>query len=625
VYYNNKYANGTLTALPAGEWVKRNYLTNELEYYLQDSWKVSPKLNLVFGLRHSLLQVPYERNGQEIAPTINLSKWFDARWQAANDGQVVQPTFGFGPAGRVNGKPALWNMDKLDLAPRLGVAYALDPQTTIRAGAGIYFDHFGQGIVDSFDQEGSFGLVTADRSPYAQFVDTTPRYVNETTVPTSIVPPVNVTGQTPVTPGGNLILGWGLDQSLTTPYSLVMNASVQHQFGKSIILESAYTGRLGRHLTQMRDIATPSDLVDAKSGVDYFAAATQLSRLADAKASVASVQPIAYWEDMFPWLASGGLSATQAAYQQYAPFRGNEAAALIVLDTIPGGSTPNNELYRYYDPQYSSLYVWSSIGTSSYNGLQLSLHHPQSHGLQFDAYYTFSKSIDLGSDAERSGPSAQSIGGAGGYFSQIIDVYRPKGNRSVSDFDVHHALTGNMIAQLPFGRNKWLGSGVNRIGDALIGHWTLTGLLHWTSGLPFSSFDGLGWGTDWADQSWNVATAPIASGGHHHDSGGQPNAFKNQTAAFNNLRPPYPGEAGERNFYRGDGYFSIDSGLAKVFKVAEQQQLKFAWECFNTLNSVRFDPASISNNPFGNPESYGRYTALLTQGRRMQFSLRYSF
>jgi hypothetical protein len=153
----------------------------------------------------------------------------------------------------------------------------------------------------------------------------------------------------------------------------------------------------------------------------------------------------------------------------------------------------------------------------------------------------------------------------------------------------------------------------------------MTGLTHWTSGLPFSSVDGLGWGTDWADQSWNVATGKIASGGHARDSGGQPDAFKDQSAAITNIRAPYPGEAGERNFYRGDGYFSVDTGLSKVLAITERNQFKFAWEVFDATNSVRFDPSSVSNNPFGNPGSYGRYSALLTQGRRMQLSLRYSF
>jgi hypothetical protein len=178
---------------------------------------------------------------------------------------------------------------------------------------------------------------------------------------------------------------------------------------------------------------------------------------------------------------------------------------------------------------------------------------------------------------------------------------------------------------LPFGRGRFIGGRVNRLTDFFIGGWNLTGLTHWTSGLPFGSIDGLGWNTDWADQSWNVATGPIQSGGHGHDSGGQPNAFKDQNIAISNIRPPYASETGQRNFFRGDGYFSIDTGASKIVPITEKQEVKFAWEIFNVTNSVRFDPATISNNPYGNPGSYGRYTALLNQGRRMQGSLRFSF
>ncbi len=629
-YYNNTYANGQLNALPPNNWVNHQYLTNEFEYYGQDSWKLRPNLTLTLGLRHTLLQVPYERNGQEVVPTVNMGQWLNERWKGASEGQIVQPSFGFIQGGRANGKPGFWNMDKLDLAPRVAIAYQPIPRVAIHAGFGLYYDHFGQGIVDSFDQAGEFGLVTSDQAPVgAADADTAPRFSTESAVPTSIIPAISVTGSTPVVPGNDLALAWGADQSLTTPYSYAFNFGIQTQLRKGLTMEETYTGRLGRHLLQMRDVATPSDLADPQSGTDYFSAEKQLDQLNDASTPIGNVAAIPYWEDMFPWMAGGGLSATQAVYNLYfgntpgplAGFRGNESSALFVLDTVPGVS-PANEQFRFFDPQYSSLYVWSSMGTSSYHGLQVALHQQTEHGLQFDAYYTFAKSIDLGSDTERTGPTAASFGG---YSSQIINVYNPKGNRGPSDYDTRNAVSVNAIGALPFGRGRLIGSSVNHLTDFFIGGWNLTGLTHWTSGLPFSSIDGLGWNTDWADQSWNVASGPIASGGHAHDSGGQPNAFKNQSQAITNIRPPYASESGERNFYRGDGYFGIDTGLSKTFAVTERHEFKFSWETFNATNSVRFDPASISNNPYGNPGSYGRYTALLTQGRRMQFSLRYSF
>ncbi|HTW81851.1 MAG TPA: TonB-dependent receptor [Terracidiphilus sp.] len=636
-YYNNSYSNGQLTPLPPNEWVTHHYMTNELEYYGQDSWKLKPNLTLTIGLRHTLLQVPFERNGQEVVPTVNMGKWLDNRWQGASKGNVVQPEFGFTQGGRANHAPGFWSMDKLDLAPRFAISYQPNDKLTLRAGAGIYYDHFGQGIVDSFDQAGEFGLVTGDQAPVgAADADSAPRFSSETTVPTSIIPPITVTGPTPVIPGDDLALAWGVDQSLTSPYSYAINAGYQLQLRKGLMLEETYTGRLGRHLLQMRDVATPSDLADPLSGTDYFTAERELDQMNDQSIPVNNVKPIAYWEDMFPWLVGvGGMSATQNVYNTYfqnnpgpeAGFRGNEASALFVLD-VPGAfgggcsaPTPSG-CFRYFDPQYSSLYDWSSMGTSSYNGLQFALHQQETHGVQFDLYYTLSKSIDLGSDAERTGANAS---GFGGFFSQIINVYNPKGNRGPSDYDVRSAVTVNSIGALPFGRGRLIGGNDNKLTDFFIGGWNVTGLMHWTSGLPFSSIDGLGWNTDWADQSWNVATSAIRSGGHQHDSLGQPNAFKNQNEAINNVRPPYASETGERNFYRGDGYFSIDNGVAKNFAITERQQVKFAAEAFNVTNSVRFDPASISNDPYFGPQTYGQYSALLTQGRRMQFSLRYSF
>lgn len=630
-YYNNKYSNGQLSPLLPGQWVNHQYISNEVEYYAQDIWKARSNVTVTFGLRHTLLQVPYERNQQEIVPTVNLGDWLSARAAGAAQGQVVAPSFGFIQGGRANGKPGFWNMDKGDIAPRLAIAWQPAPDTTVRAGFGVYYDHFGQGIVDSFDQAGEFGLVTSNQAPVgAANADTAPRFSSESTVPTSIIPTINVTGATPVIPPAVLALAWGADQNIHTPYSYAFNLGIQQDFHHGLLFEETYTGRLGRHLLQQRDMTEITDQVDPSGGGDYYTAEAQLDKLNDAKTPVANVRPNRYWEDMFPWMASSGMSATQNIYSLYfgsnpgpeAGFRGNEASALYMLDIPPAlfGLCPSN-CYRFFDPQYSSLYAWSSMGTSTYNGLQFALHQQTTHGLQFDAYYTLSKSTDLGSDTERTGPTATSFGGA---TSTIINVYKPQGNKGPSDFDVRHAVTINAIDALPFGRGRLIGAHLNRVADLFVGGWNLTGLTHWTSGLPFSSVDGLGWNTDWADQSWNVTTGHVQSGGHHFDNGA-PNAFADPTAVIAAIRPPYAGETGQRNNFRGDGYFSIDSGLSKEIPTVEGETLKFAWEIFNTTNSVRFDPLSVNNDPYFAPQTFGQYTALLTQGRRMQLSLRYSF
>src|SRR5260370_41909743 len=68
----------------------------------------------------------------------------------------------------------------------------------------------------------------------------------------------------------------------------------------------------GRRLLQQSDIATPVNLLDPKSGTTYFQASAQLAALLDQNGGKgATVPAIAYFENMFPQLATGGLSATQ--------------------------------------------------------------------------------------------------------------------------------------------------------------------------------------------------------------------------------------------------------------------------------------------------------------------------
>ncbi len=89
------------------------------------------------------------------------------------------------------------------------------------------------------------------------------------------------------------------------------------------------------------------------------------------------------------------------------------------------------------------------------------------------------------------------------------------------------------------------------------------------------------------------------------------------------VRNAYPGEAGQRNRFRGDGYFGIDSGLSKSWVIHEQHTLKFAWEVFNVSNSARFDVYSMNRDVTSG--GFGNYGAMLTTPRVQQFSLRYGF
>lgn len=617
-------ANGASATQQAdGAFVNQKYKDNEFEYYLQDSWRATPKLTLTFGIRHSLLQTPYEVNGQQIAPTVDTVDWFKQRASDAAQGIAYEPVLNFGPAGQARGDRPYWPMPKGNVAPRFALAYAVNPRTSIRAGAGVYYDHFGEGITTSFNQYGSFGLSTSVTNPAGFYtVDNSPRYTSASAIPPlgpSLAQPS--TFNYPYAPPADFAITWGIDSKIKTPYSYGLDLSVQQDLGKGFIFEMTYVGRLGRHLLQERDLAEPVNFADAKSGRDYFTAGAALSKAVDE--GLTTVPTDAYWEDLFPNLATGGLTATQNIYNNFW-IRGNETSSIELLD-LPGAITgitspcePVNGgqgCYRFWQPQFSSLYSWASIGTSSYNALQFTLRHAFAHGLQIDAGYTFAKSLDLGSDTER----VAEVSGTG--FSAIVNSFNPKLNKGISDFNVASNVTANWVYELPVGRGQRFGSGMNKVADELIGGWQWSGLYRWTTGLPFSVLQS-GWATDWNIHSAMVQTGPVAT--HLNiQPGGSPNAFKDP--ANLPLRLPYPGEAGQRNNFIGDGYFDIDSALRKTWKIREAQALKFTWEVFNVSNSVRFDtnPAFLSNS-YGTG-SLGDYSATLSEPRKMQFSLRYDF
>ena len=635
-YFNYKSSGDNLTSIDHGLPLTRSYKANEFEIYLQDSWKATRSLTITYGLRYTYLQTPYEVTGQEVAPTIGLDQWFHGRATGMAQGITNQPEISFAGAGHANHAPGMWAADKKDFAPRFAVAYSPthlpgflgslfgEGMTSIRAGFGIYYDHFGEGIINTFDANGAYGLSSQVNSPIDLATDQAPRFASVSSVPTQIIPSIAPATSFPVTPANIEALSWSVDNRVKTPYAQVMDFSIQRQIANTWTIEAAYVGRLGKRLLQNLDVATPLDLVDPKSGMDYFKAAQMMSSAAWAGVPTSSLQTIPYWENMFPNMVGNGMTATQNIYQSLwgASIVGNETYPLYALDTgsfYPGSGFAPAPLNRFFDPQYASLYAWASVGTSSYHSMQLSLRHSMTHGLQFQANYVFGKSIDLGSDSERADYNKNQA------FSSIVNAWNIKGNRGVSDFDTRHSLTGNFNYLLPFGKGARFISTSSRVLNAFVGGWDLSGLVHWTSGLPFSGTDGMGWGTDWATQSFALVNGNVASGGHHIIDG-SPNAFSNPSAAYQaSSTPPFAGVSGQRNVFRGDGYFSIDGSVTKEFSIVEGQTLKFQWDVFNTTNSVRFDPHSVQNNPFGGASSFGIYSKQLVEARRMQLGLRYSF
>ncbi len=270
VIYNYTVAGQVLAP---GAPVERLYGANEFELYFQDSWHVRDNLTVSAGLRYGLYSPPWEVNGQQVAPSVNLGEWFDQRVAnmragvASNESERIT----FVPGGPVNDGPGFYSWDKNNFAPRVSAAWTPSPSWVVRGGYGIVYDRIGAGLASTFDNGGSFGLSNNLDSPFGGFSETAPsvRFTGTGTVPVTYpdAPPAGF----PATPEiGQGVITSSIDQSVRTPYSHVFNFIVGKDLGASYGIEAGYVGRRGKNLLVRRDMAMPLNLTDPASGVDYF-------------------------------------------------------------------------------------------------------------------------------------------------------------------------------------------------------------------------------------------------------------------------------------------------------------------------------------------------------------------
>jgi carboxypeptidase family protein len=709
--------------LPQGTPIKRNWGLDWYEFYGQDSWRVKPNLTVTYGLRWSLFPPPWEVNGLQASPTcsnavaaangtptcppgtFDLGKYFDQNKKnmASGLGFADAPLISYILGGSANNGPGLYHLEKTDFSPRLSVAYSPRPhngllkslfgerdKTVIRAGFSTVYDRPGMQILNTFDAVEPAGLSSTLEN--ACCIDGAGQVARITDL--HVIPSVNAIGSpyipNPLPSGAfpqtpmpfNEAITWGIDQSLKTPNAYAIDFSIGRELPKGLSLQLSYVGRLGRRLLTQRDLAQPLDLVDPKTKIDYFQAATAITKLAQSQANPLAPTLLsanafnqalgptaAYWSDLLRangapttglapgatgWILPNGSATTSVAqavyglYENFGGFPGDEVVGLGDVDLFgflcdnastgvnnaSCGGTANSYFFNgktgeALNQQLTTDYAWSSIGRSNYNGLQATLRKRFSHGVQFDLNYTYSKSIDFTSGAARLGFSGTGNVGAPG--SRLVNAFRPQDVRAVSDFDTTHQINANWIADLPFGKGRYLGHNSSGLVDAFIGGWQLSGLARWTTGFPFSIDNGQFWATNWDEQGSGQLIA-IPKTGAFKQPDGSVSVFANPTAAISNYVHPFPGGSGSRNVLRGDGFASWDMNLSKRWKMpyAEGHSLQFRWEVFNVPNLKRFNvQAGLGENTnwwvTSVAPNFGDYANLLTQPRVMQFALRYEF
>lgn len=658
--------------LPIGTPIARRYASNAYEFYAQDNWRLKPNLNVVFGLRYSLASPPWETNGLQVAPTINMGQWFDQRRKnmlaGVPDNKI--PDIVFDLAGPANGKPHYYPYDRNNFSPRVSFSYSPSfskgilgaltggpGKTVVRGGYSLVYDNIGQALAARIADFASFGLSTQLSSSYQGFNEDEPgiRYVNSSTIPTVSLPPAPPGGFPTTPPSGGIDpvdgpfsqgqITSGIDNSLVTPYAHMFNFMIGRQMPGDMTLEVGYVGRRGRDLLTRRDLAMPLNLVDPKSGMDYFgavkaslAAATAAGIPAGAGiGAYSAIAPIPYWENLFPDAAGFSSSTSTATMEMVRQFNrrrnsGDFTTPLYNADEFCFPACSALGQFAYFNRQFDSLGAISSLGISEYHSMQVSLRKRYSHGLQFDLNYTLSKASDTASAVERG--SFFTAFDNGGYTGFLINSWDPRQSYQISDFDVRHQINLNWVWDLPVGRNK-LVSGLPGWANAIVGDWQFTGIYRWTSGFPFTIQNCRScWPTNWNLQGNAIPIDPkkLPSTGHFLNVvDGNPSPFKDPAKAYSDFfRRALPGEGSVRNLLRGDGYFNIDVGIGKSWTMPykESHKLKFRWEIFNLTNSARFNVGDVTMLP--DSVSFGAYNSAYSgcdsaAGRCMQAGLRYEF
>ncbi len=301
-------------------------------FYGQDTWKATPKLTLNFGMR-------WERE-TGTAESHDRLTYFDPNAPSPLAAQVpslnLKGTLKFTGGGNPRtGTDTPYNA----FAPRVGLAYALDDRTTLRAGYGIFY------LPLALEPLSAQGFNVQNNVPASS--STTPTVFLRDPFPTGLTRPTGRAAGEAVDLGQSIAAVY---QHLGTayPYNQLWDLSVQHLFGQDLLFEIDYVGSRGVHLPL--NALSQSQLPDS-------------------------------------YLAQGSLLAKSVPN----PFFG-----VITSGPLSNAKVQQGQLDSPY-PQYSSVTLERpNLGDSSYQSLQYKVVKRYSRGLSLQASYNWSKTFDTG-------------------------------------------------------------------------------------------------------------------------------------------------------------------------------------------------------------------------------------
>ena len=454
------------------------------------------------------------------------------------------------------GTPGLVQPDLNNFAPRVGLAYKITNKLVLRGGYGIFYG--GQ-------ENGPFSNPSPGFNPpffvtQSYSMPCTQGIANPAVLDCSIMGLNPLAGGFPANAlvDPNTPILYSIDPKIRTPYNQQWHLGFQYQLPADTVLEIAYAGSRGSKLFTFYN----------------------------------------------------GNQAVPATDPKFVTFCTTLPNTLANCPTAPRRPFPGVD---------TGIALFRSDGFSNYHSLQVRLEKQFSHGLQFQASYTFSHALDNASSA--------SLGSANqGDFRLQTQPNNEYGN---ADFDIRHRFVFSYIYELPFGKGKAFGKNASGVTNQVIGGWQVAGIVTASTGNWFTP----------TDISSNVSTSDcggtVAISCIRPNRVGNPNskpcvagqAFNTCAFTTNSILGTF-GDAG-RNIILGPGFQNWDVSLFKTFPVREEMRFEFRAEFFNTWNHANpefTNPDTVAENTgteLGS-SAYG-FTGYTRPPRRIQFALKFYF
>ena len=568
----------------------------ETAFYVQDDWKITPKLTVNIGLRYEWSSPYTERFNRQQFSDFSGNTGISVNLPTPLDPNVTVPTELKGTTLFVTqgGLGRSVPTDRNNVAPRVGFAWSMDTRTVVRGGAGVYY---GLSPATNYQYPGT-AYSTTDPILFSTDNYQTQFATLANPFPLGIAQPQ---GQS----YGALAL-WGYDNSNNLGTEKARNADVyqwnlgvQHLFPWDITIGIDYSANRSTHL--------PWGGYNSTRNRNFISSDT----LAQVSAQQHALDPTC---DIDSCVSNYLNNPVANPFQPF--FTGptalfNEPSSAYTLDTVP-----LLNLLRPY-PQFNGTFQGlPNFGANSwYNSMQIRFQKRANHYISFEGNYTVSKATDDSSIGFNAFVGNLNLGNP-----QQLDRLRSEWALSANDAPQRFVLAA--IVDIPVGRGRWIGRDMNRVVDAVVGGWTVSTIITLQSGQPLPIGMAVPRLAD-GNQRPNVVCNQVSSGISYHNAAATGNSLFN-AACFADPGDQMPGNA-PRYFsdLRGDGIHNADLSFTKEFNIKEHMQLQFRGEFFNFTNTPRFafPDLSYGSATFGDVTS----TAPGSTPRHTQFGLRFQF